>query len=458
MSFDSPLFFALCLLTFALVRSLPQWQGAVLLTASLLCYSAAGATDVGIVVITVVLNYGLSWGVARSRAWLVAAVVVNIGTLAFFKYRHFLFPALAAEAERFYQGDILIPLGISFYIFQAIAYQVDLGSGRTRHIRSPWQFALFILLFMQVVAGPIVRAGTLGPQVARAFRGVLRPRRPLGLALAWCVMGLIKKVVIADSLAPHVDTIFALGPADSFTAWLGAVLFGFQIYFDFSGYCDIAIGVGQLFGFSLPLNFKQPYLSTNPRDFWQRWHITLSTWFRDYLYIPLGGSRAGGATRHLVVLVVTMALAGLWHGANATFIVWGLGWGLYIAVWRRLGPAVAGLGTWWWIPHMMIVFLLWVFFRASSVPEAVSFIGAMFGSPAGDYHAQLDLAGKVLSVIGIAGLMLIQIGEAWITDVRRVTLLRRWDGRFLHGALVGLIFWLVISPKPVSNPFIYFRF
>ena len=459
MSFDSPAFFVLCLLAFMLVRSLARWQGAILLATSVLCYSAAGPFDIGLVAVVVAVNYVLSFGVVRSRRWLAVIVVINVAILAFFKYRHFLFPGLAQDVRDVFQGEILLPLGISFYIFQAIAYQVDLAYGRTAHIRSPWRFALFILLFTQLVAGPIVRANTLAPEVGRAFAGSLRPRRVLSIGLAWCVLGLVKKVVLADSLAPHVDTIFSLGPADTFTAWLGAVLFAFQIYFDFSGYCDIAIGAGYLFGFRLPLNFKQPYLSTSPREFWQRWHITLSTWIRDYIYFPLGGSRQGGPVRHFVVLLVTMGLAGLWHGANWTFIVWGLGWGLYVAAWRWIGPAVGPRAQWqWWFPHIFIVLILWVFFRASNVREATSFIEAMFGSPAGLFYVGQDSALRALIFAGIAMLMLSQFVEAWLTSPRRVVFFRRWDGAFLQGALVGLAFWVIINPKPVSNPFIYFRF
>ena len=459
MSFDSPAFFVVCLVTFVLASTLPRWHGHVVLAASLLCYSVAGAFDVGLVVLVVVINYALSFGVARTRRWLALTVVINIAFLAFFKYRHFLFPALAAEVRDFYRGEILIPLGISFYIFQAIAYQVDLADGRTAHIRSPLQFALFKLLFVQLIAGPIVRANTLAPQVARAFAGSLRPRRLLSLGLAWCVLGLFKKVVLADALAPHVETIFAMGPADAFTAWLGATLFAFQIYFDFSSYCDIAIGAGYLLGFRLPLNFKQPYLSTNPREFWQRWHITLSTWIRDYVYIPLGGSRKGGAPRHFVVLLITMGLAGLWHGANWTFIVWGLGWALYTAAWRWIEPAMGGASKWiWWLPHMFIVLLLWVFFRSPSVSDAIAFIQAMFGFPMGDLRIAPANAVKALIVVGIGMLVVSQFVEAWLTAPRRIGLFRRWDGAFLQGALIGFAFWVIINPKPVSNPFIYFRF
>ncbi|MFC1602614.1 MBOAT family O-acyltransferase [Pseudomonadota bacterium] len=460
MSFDSPLFLLFFLSVFGLLRCLPKFGGIILLLASVAFYSVAGLLDMGLVITVVALNYLLSFLVVRDRCWLWVVMLVNLSILIFFKYRHFLIPELAAEVSNFYQGEILIPLGISFYIFQAIAYQVDVAAGRTAHIRSFWHFALFILLFAQVIAGPILRANALEPQVARAFAGRLRGgRRYWSLGLGLCLLGLIKKAGLADSLAPYVDAVFSLGPADSFTAWIGAVLFGFQIYFDFSGYSDIAVGAGYLLGFRLPLNFRQPYLARDPREFWQRWHITLSTWIRDYLYIPLGGGRAGGFWQQSLVVLLTMGLAGLWHGANWTFIFWGLFWGLYLMVWRLLGARLRLPGGFIWILHLIIVTVLWVFFRANNLEQSFDFIGVMFGATGmGNYTVASDFMEKMLIAAGVVLLMCSHWMEAWVMEFRRVVGWRRLDGPVVWGLLVGLILWLVMIPKIQTNPFIYFRF
>lgn len=460
MSFDSPLFLVFFLVVFVLVRRLPKFGGVILLIASVAFYSVAGLLDMGLVLAVVLINYVLSFLVARHRRGLWVVVLANLAILAFFKYRHFFMPELAAEVADFYQGEILIPLGISFYIFQAVAYQADLAAGRTAHIRSLWHFALFILMFAQVIAGPIVRANALEPQVARAFAGRLRGgRRYWSLGLGLCLLGLVKKVGLADSLAPYVDSVFTLGPADTFTAWAGAVLFAFQIYFDFSGYSDIAVGGGYLLGFRLPLNFRQPYLAKDPREFWQRWHITLSTWIRDYLYIPLGGSRVGGIGWQSLVLLLTMGLAGLWHGANWTFVFWGVLWGLYLAVWRLLGTYLQRLGVLSWGLHLIVVMVLWVFFRARDVDESFSYIGVMFGAAGwGEYVLAENVMQMLLVTLGIALLMGSQWFEAWFMEFRRVISWRRLDAPVVWGVMMGLIMWLVMNPKTVTNPFIYFRF
>jgi alginate O-acetyltransferase complex protein AlgI len=309
-----------------------------------------------------------------------------------------------------------------------------------------------------MMAGPIVRARILEPQVARAYAGRLKERRFWSLGLGLCVLGLAKKVGIADSLAPHVEAVFMHGPADVFSAWLGAVLFAFQIYFDFSGYSDIAVGTGYLLGFRLPVNFRQPYLAMDPQGFWQRWHITLSSWIRDYVYIPLGGRRVGGAVQQLAVLLVTMGLAGLWHGASWTFVLWGMFWGAYVGAWRLAASLLERLGVWRWPLHISVVLVLWVFFRAAGVSDAFAFVAGMAGFPQGTHHLVTSDAGILLSVLGVALLVASHFAEAWISDLRRVARLRRWNVPFVWGLLTGFALWFVMLPKPLANPFIYFRF
>lgn len=458
MSFDSPAFFALFILVFVLCRRFPMFAGPFLLIGSIAFYSYVGPLDVAVVSVVVLLNYVGSFFVTLGRLWLGIVIAANLGILAFFKYRHFFFPELAQEVKDFYQSEILIPIGISFYIFQAIAYQVDLTRGHAPHIRSFWQFALFKLFFAQLIAGPIVRAKVFAPQVANAFRGRLGGRRIWSIGIGLFVMGLLKKVGLADSLAPYVDAIFTLGPATTLTAWLGVTLFAFQIYFDFSGYSDMAVGIGYLLGIRLPQNFRQPYLARDPREFWQRWHITLSTWIRDYVYVPLGGSRAGGALRQAAILILTMGLAGLWHGASWSFVLWGVFWGTYIALWRLLRRWIEPMGAWFWVPHIAIVLLLWVLFRSNGIEDAAFYFGAMFGQPTGEYSLVDSFAAAFWVLLGVAFLMLSQLAEAKFTALYWLVKWRRLDGPVMWGILSGIALWLIIYPNPHANPFIYFRF
>ena len=260
MSYDT-LYFALFLaVTWAAFEMLP-WRGPVLLVASIVFYAAAGWRDSLVATTVILANFGFQFPIMRDRRWLYAALVFNIGCLAYFKYRVFL--ATAAGLDLFSQ-HLVIPLGISFYIFQLTAFQIDLSRGRAKPFYSLPRFALFKLFFGQLVAGPIMRWRQFGPQINRLFDGTLPRRRLLGIALGLCLVGLIKKVVFADALAPVVETIFHKGPADAAAAWLGIFLFSSQVYFDFSGYSDIALGLGYLFGLRLAVNFRQPFMALTP--------------------------------------------------------------------------------------------------------------------------------------------------------------------------------------------------
>src|SRR5580692_7839828 len=304
MSYDT-LYFALFLaVTWAAFEMLP-WRGPVLLIASIVFYAAAGLRDSLVATAVILANFGFQFPIMRDRRWLYPALAFNIGCLAYFKYRVFL--ATAAGFDVFSQ-HIIIPLGISFYIFQLTAFQIDLTRGRL-----------------------------------------------LGIALGLCLVGLIKKVVFADALAPFVETIFHSGPASAAAAWLGIFLFSSQVYFDFSGYSDIALGLGYLFGLRLAVNFRQPFAALTPQDFWRRWHVTLSFWIRDYLFTPLARLKRSRRWADFA-LVVAMALAGLWHGANWTFIVWGVGWALAILLWHMADRHLTRLGAAQWL----LTFGIWL--------------------------------------------------------------------------------------------------
>jgi alginate O-acetyltransferase complex protein AlgI len=262
-----------------------------------------------------------------------------------------------------------------------------------------------------------------------------------------------KKVIMADSLDPVVNDIFFMGPDSFGQAWLGAILFTFQIYFDFSGYSDIAVGAAYLLGFRIPFNFRTPYSSTGPAEFWRRWHITLSTWIRDFVYIPLGGSR-GNQLRVITVLIVTTSIAGLWHGANYTFIAWGTAWGIYILVGRILQKLSIRIGPLQWILHMSAVIVLWVIFRAVNLDEAFNYIAVMVdvGSGVGSISTALWIG---LGVIGLFGLHWL---ESHLTTQKMIWKLRKLNTRFNCALLVGLIIGLLLLPSESQIPFIYFRF
>ncbi|MGE0611942.1 MAG: MBOAT family protein [Hyphomicrobiales bacterium] len=453
MLFNSVPFLALVTATFGAVRLMPG-IGWLVLLASAIFYGFAGPRDSLLFLAMIAANWAVSFAPPRARLWL--AALVNIGVLAFLKYRDFL---TGGEATAGSFVDVALPLGISFYTFQMMAYHVDLARGVTRRASGLPQFATFVAFFPQLIAGPIVRAHQLLPQVERLFAGYRRRLRLLTFGLGLICLGLIKKIVFADSLAPIVDDLFAMPPDSVFDAWLAAWLFGFQIYFDFSGYSDIGVGAAYLLGIRLPFNFATPYLSAGPREFWQRWHITLSEWIRDYLYIPLGGSR-GGALRSTAVLLAVMALAGLWHGANLTFLVWGAAWGAYIAM-TRLVPDRMRLPGWIsWFPHMLVVMALWVFFRAPGIEAALNHLGAMSGLSGLPLFQTVEVgsAGLGLAASGCAALMLLHAGEYFLRRTEMIAVLRRVNGPVAWSFLATVSVLLVLLPHGESNPFIYFRF
>jgi alginate O-acetyltransferase complex protein AlgI len=452
MSFDTFYFFIFFFFVFAAHRAAPA-KGVVLLVASVLFYAAAGWRDTAIFAATIIANFVFSFLVLRGRLWLTAAIAANALLLAFFKYRDFALGSAWGEALLASQ---VIPLGVSFYTFQAIAYFVDLRRGTTPHERSFPRFVLFKAFFPQLIAGPIVRGRQLLPQLARQWRGARRtlPAVPF---LAIACAGIIKKVVFADSISPVVDDIFTHGPNGAATAWFGVILFAFQIYFDFSGYSDMAVGLAGLLGIRLPLNFRQPYLATSPREFWQRWHITLSRWIRDYLYIPLGGSRAGGAVRQAAAVVLVMAIAGLWHGANWTFIVWGASWGLAIVFWRALPPTLPPVLA--WPVTMALVLCLWVIFRAADLASALAYLATMAGGAAsGSITYMATPRDAALAASSVLALLALHKAEALVARPRIWRRLLRLDPAAVSGALLAVMAWLLLLPKANLNPFIYFRF
>jgi alginate O-acetyltransferase complex protein AlgI len=391
------------------------------------------------------------------RALLAASVAVNLGLLAAFKYAPLLAGtlgqvlALAGVPVPPLEMPALLPLGISFYTFEAISYVVDVYRGRSAPARSALEYALYILFFPHLVAGPIVRARELLPQLRRPRR---RNWVRMELALRLFLTGLFKKVVIADHLARVADPVFARPEVHGFAAtWLAVIAYAFQIYCDFSGYSDMAMGLAHSFGIRLPRNFRAPYLAGDVREFWTRWHITLSRWLRDYVYIPLGGSR-GGEGRTLRNLLLTMGLGGLWHGASWTFALWGLYHGVLLGLhraWiRHSGARLPALAA---TPLTFVAVCFgWVLFRAPSLDAACSMAGHMLAPMAGVAPDPADAGMVVLAVAGITGVQLLaaRVDAAALASGLPFAL----RGALLAGVLLATQF---LAPGQ-GSPFIYFQF
>lgn len=456
MAFNSFLYAFFLLSTLVLYRRINS-PAIILISSSIIFYIFAGFVDTALIIFVIISNWLIIQTIPAPRVRVYASVILNIGVLFFVKYKA-LFLNFDNTAGSYV--DITLPLGISFYCFQCLAYQIDTYKDKTLQTNSFVEFSIFISFFPQLVAGPIVRAKQLLPEIKKICAGNKKRIRLYSYGLFLCTLGLVKKIYFADSLSPIVDDSFFQLPADSFTAWKGAFLFGFQIYFDFSGYSDIALGSAYFFGIHLPVNFKTPYLSSSPQEFWQRWHITLSTWIRDYLYIPLGGGRKG-MIQAFFTLIVVMSLAGLWHGANFTFIVWGLLWGIYIFVSRIIRyinfniPFIIK-----WAVNITIIMTLWVFFRSPNIEYALNYLSIMYdlNNLSISQISLLLTPGHLLTITGVSLLFFIHWAEMFITNRNNLQLLKKINGPYLIGLLSGISFFLLILPNESANPFIYFRF
>jgi alginate O-acetyltransferase complex protein AlgI len=395
----------------------------------------------------------------RRRLLLIGSISINLGLLAFFKYVNFFltsaegFLALFKIEWTHTPLDLALPLGISFYTFETISYVVDVYRGRAKAVRDPLDYALFIMFFPHLVAGPIVRPRDFLPQFQREKRFSWNR---MYLALRLFLLGFFKKAVIADRLAEVVDPVFkAPGEYGSTALWLAVLAYTIQIYCDFSGYSDMAIGIAHAFGFKLPLNFNHPYISANPAEFWRRWHISLSSWLRDYLYVPLGGNRKG-LSRTYANLIVVMLLGGLWHGASWTFVAWGLFHGGWLALHRAI-PLPKRLQTPALRPLCMAVtFLLvavgWVFFRAQTLSDAGLILSRM-AVPVAGVVFRSDTIALVLLCLGLTFL-----GGWFGTKVNFLRAEKRVPAPIMGAALAAfLILALLLFPEN-GKAFIYFQF
>ncbi|MFP8879139.1 MAG: MBOAT family O-acyltransferase [Myxococcota bacterium] len=470
MVFSSVAFLYFFLPVFLLLYWVLPLRNVVLLTASLFFYAWGEFEYVLLLVGSIALNY--SFGIAIAKAsppasrWLLGlGISSNVLLLGAFKYANFIVDSVAPWLGSDIRVEAIhLPIGISFYTFQAMSYLIDVYRKDAQAERDPIVLATYISMFPQLIAGPIVRFASIQHELHR--REVDAKKVEHGIRVF--VLGLSQKVLIANTLAVPVDAIFAIPPGQltAPVAWLGMVTFPLQIYFDFAGYSNMAIGLGLMLGFHLPKNFDYPYISQSIREMWRRWHISLSSWFRDYLYFPLGGNRKG-ALRTYLNLVTIFFICGLWHGAAWTFVVWGLWNGLFLVVER------AGLGAvldraWRPLRHTYTM-LVWsagmVIFRSDSLSYAFDYLLAIVGLGAGDglsHHVGLYLRANVVLVLAIAVLgstpLFAAVGR-WSAERARsgasVALIR---GSVVVGIGAMLLFVGMSLAAGTHNPFIYFRF
>lgn len=404
-------------------------------------------------------SISLNWLIARffqnlPKSGLIGlGIAANLGLIGYFKYKNFFLETMMHFVE--WDGPLnplILPIGISFFTFQQISYLVDLKK-KNAPLYNPIDYALYVSFFPQLIAGPIVRHNELIPQLVESpFRTGFSER--LGRGLTLFTIGLAKKVLVADMLGKHANAVFetanSLNPS-TLEAWTGTLAFSFQIYFDFSAYSDMAIGIALIFGFALPMNFNSPYKAVSLQDFWRRWHMTLSSFLRDYLYIPLGGSRHG-TLRRVGATGLTMALCGLWHGAGWTFVLWGIwhGCGLIVNfLWVKLAfklPRFAG-----WAVTLLFVVLGWVFFRAENFQAVATMFQAMSGWDASEENLVKPLKIWKLLVVTLVVLTLPNSQELAFQKLRSNKLLALG-----FGLLLGALF--LELGKGDLQEFIYFEF
>lgn len=449
---------------YGLLRKNMALKNTFLLLASLFFYAWGEPKYVFLMIATILFNwfYGILIDKVRDRKIPVRVIMclmvfTNVGILGWYKYSGF----AVSQVNRFLHTnltvpEVVLPIGISFFTFQAMSYAIDVYRGNGKVQKNPLQVGLYVSLFPQLIAGPIVRYETVAEQIEHRVEnwadfsaGVTR----------FCV-GLGKKVLIANNMAVVADAAFNLIINDEFQAsmgmaWLGAISYTLQIFFDFSGYSDMAIGLGKMFGFHFEENFNYPYISKTVSEFWRRWHISLQTWFRDYVYFPLGGSRVS-KPRMILNLLIVWGLTGIWHGANWTFIAWGL---LYFVILTFEKMSGLSRKNYWWghIYTMVLVIIGWVIFRAINLGDAILYIKAMFGIGAKGiidkavfaYIAQ-NWIYYVFALIGCAPIM------PWID--KKLANNKVWQIVYAVGIVVILVVSVSFISNNAYNPFIYFNF
>jgi alginate O-acetyltransferase complex protein AlgI len=484
---DFLVFFVVVLVCISIIKQ-RKFQHLFLLLASYFFFYFSSNYLIVLLIASTLLDFYIGkriWNtvdITKKKILLVISLAGNLGLLGFFKYADFAILQFNILGEQFNLTNeipflnLALPIGISFYTFQTISYTVDIYRGKLRPSESLKEFALFVSFFPQLVAGPIVRASEFLPQLrekienmktSSKLRQIIITNQNLKLGITIMMFGFLKKMFFADNIAPLVNQIFSITSSfDSFTIILGTIAFGIQIYGDFSGYSDIAIGAALILGFKLPMNFNKPYFATSPADFWRRWHISLSTWLRDYLYIPLGGSKKSNI-RTYTNLATVMFLGGLWHGASWNFVIWGLLHGGYLAIHRlivnkfpilneisffktRIGKITSILVT------QYFVFLAWIPFRVSDPNDIMYAMNKfIFLDLKTDETIQIIFQNKLSVILIILFILLHFISYKKPNLTKSISKFNlKWWFVFITVVLISIIFFYDGNPED----FIYFKF
>lgn len=463
-------FFIVVMLFYPLVVRNFKVRTWYLLIFSLYFYYKTGGLYVILLLVTSAINFVIGAGIhkadskAQKRWLMLLSLIWNLGSLGYFKYTNFIIETINQLGGNLPLYDIFLPVGISFFTFQTMSYTLDIYFGNLHPIESFADFCFFVSFFPQLVAGPIVRASWFIPQINKKLS---LNKDQIASALVLIMAGLIKKGVIADYISINfVDRVFdapeLFSPLENLLAVYG---YGLQIYCDFSGYSDIAIGLATLLGFNLPINFRVPYIATSITDFWRRWHISLSTWLRDYLYIPLGGNRKG-KVRQYINLMITMVLGGLWHGASWNFVIWGTLHGIALVV-DKLRIGIMGqkeystganvlLKILGWLFTFNFVSFTWIFFRARGLGAATVMIQRIFSSLSLNILPQWISGYPVVAFLIAFGYLIHFIPQKW--DKGYEIVLRR-SPIIVQSFILAAVIWLLFQAKSADiQPFIYFQF
>jgi alginate O-acetyltransferase complex protein AlgI len=478
MLFSSPLFLPLTLLGYYLVRK--EYRNYLLLIASLIFFAWGGVSFTFILIVSILLNY--LFGICIQKTldtpkaywWLFIGVSTNVMILGVFKYANFFVKNVnnffgVIHCKPLPQTHILLPIGISFYTFHSLSYLVDIYRRKTTAQRNIFDLSLYITMFSQLIAGPIIRYSDVWQQL----RGRTHSKEKFSYGVERFLMGLGKKVLLANTFARVADTMFngQISSLSAINAWLGIICYTLQIYFDFAGYYDMAIGLGRMFGFEFLENFNFPYIAKSVKEFWRRWHISLSSFFRDYVYIPLGGNRVA-VSRTYINLLLVFFLTGFWHGASWSFVVWGLFHGFFMVI-ERLGFGKILEKIWQPVANvytLIVVMFAWVLFRADTLTYALTYWKAMFCFNTNQeqlslFHSQLDLEFYIAFVFAVLG----ALGFFGFLGKKLIILFesgKKWANVLSYGFhVVSVLFYVFVLClctmyliAGTYNPFIYYRF
>lgn len=443
-----------------------RFRNVILLLASLVFYAWGEPVYLFLMLLSILFNYFSGLDIARNlqdkraaKRSLVFNLIINLAVLGFFKYEGFVLDTLNGILPVHISYHALpLPIGISFYTFQILSYIIDVYRGNVKVQTNLPNFALYVTMFPQLIAGPIVQYADVDEQLAS--REVSRTK--FGEGSMYFIRGLAKKVLLANTSGMIFTEVSGLakGNIAVMTAWLGAFAYMFQIYFDFSGYSDMAIGLGKMFGFEFNMNFNYPYVSKSITEFWRRWHISLSSWFRDYVYIPLGGNRVS-KIKHIRNLLIVWFLTGLWHGAAWNFVAWGLYYGVILIIEKYLlSPVLDRLPD--IVPHIYSIVLVvigWVLFFSSSFGQAADYIRVMFGAGA---HGFADRESMYLLTSNLILWLILIFGSTPLVHFRYEHMLRtkKWNTTIINSVVYAALFIVCIAylVTETYNPFLYFRF